>query len=50
VRPEQSEALADLLARAGADVTMRWINAGHNLTKEDLETGERWMSAAGATA
>jgi phospholipase/carboxylesterase len=50
VRPEQSQALADLLAGAGADVTLRWINAGHSLTKEDLEASERWMSATGATA
>jgi phospholipase/carboxylesterase len=50
VRLEQSQALADLLAGAGADVTLRWINAGHSLTKEDLEASERWMSATGATA
>jgi phospholipase/carboxylesterase len=50
VAPEQSQALADLLAQAGADVTLRWINAGHGLTREDLEVGERWMSAAGAAA
>lgn len=50
VRPEQSQALADLLAEAGADVTLRWINAGHGLTREDLEAAERWMSATGATA
>ncbi|HEX2250499.1 MAG TPA: alpha/beta hydrolase [Gemmatimonadales bacterium] len=49
VRPEQSQALADLLAGAGADVTLRWINAGHALTREDLEAGERWMTATGAT-
>jgi phospholipase/carboxylesterase len=49
VRPEQSQALADLLAGAGADVTLRWINAGHALTREDLEAGERWITATGAT-
>ncbi len=49
-RPEQSQALADLLEGAGADVTLRWINGGHGLTREDLETAERWMSAMSATA
>lgn len=39
----QSQALADLLQRAGADVTLHWSNAGHGLTREDLEAGERWM-------
>ena len=50
VRPEQSQALADLLGGSGADVTLRWINAGHGLTREDLETGVQWMSTTGATA
>ena len=50
VPPEQSQALADLLAGSGADVTLQWINAGHSLTREDLETGVQWMSATGATA
>jgi phospholipase/carboxylesterase len=49
-RPEQSQALADLLAGAGADVTLRWINAGHSLTREDLEAAGRWMTATSATA
>lgn len=42
--PEQSQALADLLARAGADVTMHWSHAGHNLTPDDLQAGARWMA------
>jgi predicted esterase len=50
VRPEQTQALADLLARAGADVTLHWTRAGHSLTREDLEACERWMSATGAAA
>jgi phospholipase/carboxylesterase len=50
VRPEQTQALADLLARAGADVTLHWTSAGHSLTREDLEASERWMSATGAAA
>jgi phospholipase/carboxylesterase len=49
-RPEQSQALADLLEGAGADVTLRWVNAGHAMTREDLEAAERWMTATSATA
>lgn len=45
VSPEQSYALADLLAQAGAEVTMHWSNAGHNLTRDDLQAGERWIAA-----
>jgi predicted esterase len=47
-RPEQSRALADLLDRAGAEVTLHWSRAGHGLTGEDLEAGERWMSSVSA--
>ncbi len=47
-RPEQSRAVADLLKLAGADVTLHWSLAGHGLTGEDLEAGERWLSAVSA--
>jgi predicted esterase len=46
VGPEQSQALADLLERAGAEVTMHWSDSGHGLSREDLEAGERWMMQA----
>jgi phospholipase/carboxylesterase len=42
--PEQTQALADLLTRAGADVTVHWSHAGHNLTPDDLQAGSRWIS------
>ena len=45
--PEQSQALADLLARAGAEVSLHWSEAGHNLSREDLQAGERWMAGVG---
>lgn len=49
--PSQGQALADLLARAGADVTIHWSNGGHGLTRDDLEAGEKWMeSLTGAGA
>jgi phospholipase/carboxylesterase len=44
--PAQSRALADLLTEAGAEVALHWSEAGHNLVREDLEAGERWMAAA----
>jgi phospholipase/carboxylesterase len=44
----QTEALAELLTKAGAEVTMHWSNAGHGLTREDLEAGQRWMEVAAA--
>ena len=42
--PAQTQELADLLTRAGADVTVHWSVAGHNLTPDDLQAGARWMS------
>ena len=42
--PEQTQALADLLGQAGADVTVHWSIAGHNLTPDDLQAGARWMA------
>jgi phospholipase/carboxylesterase len=48
VPPAQARALADLLGSAGAEVTLHGSNAGHGLTGEDLETGERWMQAVAA--
>jgi predicted esterase len=44
----QTKALAELLTKAGAEVTMHWSNAGHGLTREDLESGQRWMEVATA--
>jgi predicted esterase len=49
VMPSQSQALADLLGRAGAEVTLHWSNAGHGLTRDDLAAGERWMELLTAT-
>jgi phospholipase/carboxylesterase len=44
VLPEQSEALADLLRQAGANVSLDWINVGHTLSAADLEIGERFLA------
>jgi phospholipase/carboxylesterase len=50
VQPAQTQALADLLGRTGADVTLHWSNAGHGLTREDLQLGERWMQSFGLSS
>ena len=49
ISSQQSQALADLLGKAGAEVSLHWSNAGHGLTREDLETGQRWMEVATTT-
>jgi phospholipase/carboxylesterase len=46
--PEQTQALADLLGSAGADVTVHWSRAGHNLIPDDLQAGARWMAEVSA--
>jgi phospholipase/carboxylesterase len=45
VTPAQSEALADLLRRAGAAVSLDWIRGGHGLTPADLEVGARFLGS-----
>jgi len=47
VAPAQTEALAELLRRAGAEVRVSWLAGGHGLTREDLEIGHRWLAVAG---
>jgi predicted esterase len=44
VTPAQSEALGDLLRRAGASVSLDWIRGGHGLTQPDLEVGARFLA------
>jgi phospholipase/carboxylesterase len=45
VPPPQTEALAELLRRSGADVSIDWLPGGHALTRADLEIGRRWLGA-----
>ena len=44
VSPEETERLADLLRRAGANVDLWWSAAGHQLTEADVNTGRDWLS------
>jgi phospholipase/carboxylesterase len=50
VPPEQSAALADLLRRAGANVSLDWLKIGHTLSATDLEIGARFLAGISAAA
>lgn len=39
----ESQRLVDLLRTAGADVTIRFVNAGHGLTNNEIETARDWL-------
>jgi predicted esterase len=43
VPSSETKRLAELLRNAGADVTVRFANAGHGLTNEDLEVARLWL-------
>jgi phospholipase/carboxylesterase len=38
----RTERLASYLRSAGADVTLRWENAGHGLTRGDVDAAREW--------
>ena len=39
----ETQGLIELLRSAGADVTLRFFNAGHGLTNSDVETARQWL-------
>ena len=41
----QSEALAELLKQAGADVTLHWSPGGHGLERPDVAAAAAWWQA-----
>ena len=43
VPPANTERLAALLQRSGADATLHWSSAGHNLTTGDLDAARKWL-------
>jgi len=43
VPASETKHLAELLRRAGADVTIRFARAGHGLTNDDLEAARDWI-------
>lgn len=40
----QSSDLGALLQRAGASVSLDWIEGGHRLTRQDLDVGQRFLA------
>jgi phospholipase/carboxylesterase len=40
----QVERLGELLRGAGADVTVEWVPAGHQLTQRDLTIGQALLA------
>lgn len=45
IAPEETERLATLLRRSGADVTLEWQQAGHNLTQQDITRAHSWIGS-----
>jgi phospholipase/carboxylesterase len=43
IPPSEVQHLVELLRRAGADVTIRFFNAGHGLTNDDVITARDWL-------
>ncbi len=43
VPASETKRLAELLRRAGADVTIRFAKAGHGLTNDDLKAARHWL-------
>jgi phospholipase/carboxylesterase len=39
----ETQRLVELLRGAGADMTLRFFNAGHGLTNSEVETAGRWL-------
>jgi predicted esterase len=45
VSPEETERLAALLRRAGADVEVHWQPAGHQLMPGDFAVAKAWLQS-----
>ena len=43
IPPESTEQLAALLQKAGADLTLRWSDGGHQLDPEEIEEVRLWL-------
>lgn len=46
VATEQTEALAELLGEAGADVYLYWQDSGHALVLEDIQSAASWLQSS----
>ena len=43
IPPDNTQRLADILTEAGAEVDLRWRNAGHPLTYEEVGEAKEWL-------
>ena len=43
VEPSNTQRLADMIKKYGADVTLRWTNGGHSLSADDVEAAAAWL-------
>ena len=50
IPPANTELLAAMLGKAGADVTLAWTPQGHNLTPDEVDAARRWLSHQEALA
>jgi predicted esterase len=50
VAPAETQRLSELLRMAGADVTLAWQHAGHQLTAGDVAQARDWLTRARAPA
>jgi phospholipase/carboxylesterase len=41
---DQTEVLVQMLEKAGADVTLRWENAGHELMRDEIDAARSWLT------
>ena len=44
IPPQNTERLAEILREAGATLDLRWRNAGHPLTYEEVAEAKQWLS------
>jgi predicted esterase len=44
VSKDETERLAGLLERAGADLTLRWADATHGITGEEVAAAKEWLA------
>lgn len=45
IPPSNTARLAELLEAAGAEVSLRWSPAGHQLTRDDVDASREWLRA-----
>jgi predicted esterase len=41
---DQTQVLVEMLEKAGADVTLRWENAGHELMRDEIDAAHAWLT------